>query len=192
MNKKGMLIVGGVVAALVLAGLVYFMTKDDTSDNTQTNSTQNDTASSETEQHNEDEHSQQQGNLFSISGAGKAQQCDLSYSGAGGSGTGKMYTDGKGRGLMSLSLATTQGNTGQMNTLVTSDKVYTWTATGDQAFGFVYDKSRFNTNSNTGSESSSTANPNQDFNLDCHNWTVEESKLTAPSNINFSSLPASR
>ena len=47
-----------------------------------------------------------EGNLMSLAGGGKAQVCDMSYEGESGTGTGKMYTDGKGSGLMQLELAT--------------------------------------------------------------------------------------
>lgn len=188
MNKKTMLIVGAVVAVIALGGLGYFLTQDDSED--QATSTSNQESNNETAQNEETEHNQQQGNLFSVAGGGKAQQCDMSYSGANGTGNGKMFTDGKGRGLMTLSLTTEKGNSGQSNTLVTSDKVYSWTATGSgQTIGFVFNKATYTANSNTGSSSSSSADPNQTFDMDCHDWTVEESKLSVPGNVTFTSLP---
>lgn len=187
MNKKTMLIVGAVVAVLALGGLGYVLTQNK-DDDTATNNTSNQTSNTSQTQ-TEEEHNEEQGNLFSLAGGGKAQECDMSYSGANGTGTGKMYTDGKGRGLMTLSVNTAQGNTGQSNTLVTSDKVYSWTTTGGQNFGFVFNKSTYTANQSSSSSSSTSADPNQNFKLDCHSWTVDESKLSVPANINFTSLP---
>ncbi len=190
MNRKTMLIVGGVVALAIIAGAVLFVMKDDdSSPASQSNSSSQNTNPAENKITEED-NLKEQGNLFTMSGNGKTRQCDMSYSGPSGSGTGKMYTDGKGRGLMTLSFKSEQGSTGQSNTLVTGDKVYSWTASGGQTFGFVFDKDKFTADTSGSGTGSTSADPNQDFSLDCKDWKVEETKLTVPANVNFSSLPS--
>lgn len=185
MNKKTLMIVGAVILVVAVAGGVFFMSKDDTNDNSSQDSQTNQKSSEQTQ--NTEQSQTEQGNLFSIASGGKAQQCEMNYSGTNGSGTGKMYTDGKGRGLMTIDIKTEKGNTGQSNTLVTADKVYSWTTANGQTFGFVADKSKYTSSSSTSSASS--ADPNQKFDMNCQAWTIDESKLTVPSNVNFTALP---
>jgi len=128
------------------------------------------------------------GNVFSLTEAGHEHQCSFSYSGSKGSGEGKMYTDGKGRGLMTIDLQTEKGNTGKSNTLLLNEKIYGWMDTNGKTVGFVYNKSTL-TSGSSNTASSGSVDPNQKFSLKCTDWTIDESKFVVPSNVNFMSLP---
>lgn len=129
-----------------------------------------------------------QGSLQSLRSDGKARECTLSYSDTAGSGNGTMHTDGKGRGRVKIDLVTERGNAGQANTLISGDKVYSWTTTDSGSFGFVFDTSKIQTQ-NTGSPTtSSTATAGKDFSLKCKDWSVDEAILTVPADVKFSTL----
>lgn len=183
--SKGVMVLVGVVVLAVVGGGIFFVTNKD--DSSQANSSQS--TDSATNQNKINDNSKVEGNLASISSGGKARQCTFSYSGENGSGNGKLYTDGNGRGLMTMDLVTEKGNTGKSNTLITTDKAYNWTTTNGSSIGFVFDKEKLTANnSQTSNTTSSDANKN--FTMNCENWTVDNSKLNAPSDVNFSALPS--
>lgn len=184
--SKGIMLVAGVVVLAVLGGGIFYVTnKDETPDQ----ATSSQTGGSSTNQNKTSDDSKVEGNLASISSGGKARQCTFTYSGENGSGNGSLYTDGNGRGLMTMDLVTEKGNTGKSNTLITSDKAYSWTTTNGTSIGFVFDKEKLTANtSQTSNTTSSDANKN--FSMNCEDWTVDNSKLNAPSDVNFSTLPS--
>ena len=186
--SKPLKIVLVVVAVLaVLGGGYYFMNKDDDA----SNSTSSGEESSQASEESTEAGTESEASFASINSSGKPQQCTFEYSGATGTGTGKMFADGKGRGRMTLSVSTEQGNTGETNTLVTTDKAYTWFTSDGQTMGFMYDKTTFEANSGSNQTSSSSGtDPNQNFTMNCKSWTVDESVLTAPSDVNFTSFPS--
>ena len=183
MNKK--LIIGIVAVVVILgAGAGYFAMQDDSKNNSTATSSQ--TASDQSNQKIEADDDKVSGSLSTVSKNGKAQECTFTSVGSSGSVDGKMYTDGKGRGLMEISLATEQGNQGKSHTLLTTDKVYSWTETGSQTFGVVYDKTQLEAQTNSSQPTQETAGTNnQSFDFDCKNWTVDEAKLTVPEGVNF-------
>lgn len=184
MNKKVLITIGVILFVLLASASVYMIINNNSSStssssNTSTNAEKADLANS--------------GNIFSLTESTKAQQCTFTYSGSNGSGNGKMYTDGKGNGLMTIEVKTEQGNTGTSNTLLLGDKVYGWTNTASQTIGFVYTKEQLTSNTNSGSNSqsssSSNVDPNQKFNLSCSSWNVDQNILQVPQNVNFTALP---
>ncbi len=184
MNSK--VIIAIACAVLVIGGGVAFIAMSGDDENSETKSSQTSSSGSA----NESSEKEVNGNLKSISSGGKPQSCTFSYSGENGSGTGKMFTDGKGRGLLTMDLTTEQGNVGQSNTLTTTDKVYSWTKTDSQSVGFVFDASTLESNTSTpGTSSSQTQNASKDFSLKCKSWTVDETVLAVPSDVTFSTLP---
>lgn len=187
MSKK--LIIGIIAVVVIIAGGVFFVTKDDGNQN---NSSSGEQAATNTEQ--QPSNNESKGNIFSLSDSGKPQKCTFTYSGTKGNGTGTMYTDGSGRGLMQIEVQTAKGNTGKSNTLVLSDKVYGWMETGEKSVGFVYDKAKLTQQTqnaqNNPSQTSTNTDPNQSFDLQCDSWSVDEAMLSVPKNVNFTAMPA--
>lgn len=178
-------LVGILIGLLVAVGAGGYLIMNKNSSNKQDSQTaQNPVA--ETPKVNEG--TEVQGSLQSLRSDGKARECTLSYSDGAGSGSGTMHTDGKGRGRIKIDLVTERGNAGQSNTLISGDKVYSWTTTDSGSFGFVFDTSTIQTQ-NTGSPTtSSTATAGKDFSLKCKDWSVNESVLTVPADVKFSTL----
>lgn len=175
---KSKLIIGAIFVVGIVAGLMsYFVFAKPAQ---QATDSKNKNASEEEMVEN--------GNIFTLVDMGHAHQCTFTYSGSTGNSEGKMYTDGKGRGLMTVDVKTAKGNTGQVNTLLLNDKVYGWTETDGKTVGFVYSKSTI-TSGKGSSASSSGVDPNQKFELKCSSWNVDEAKLSVPSNVNFMSMP---
>ncbi|MEK7059141.1 MAG: hypothetical protein AAB971_00045 [Patescibacteria group bacterium] len=190
MSKKLMLLIGVVLVAGGITAAVLMMNKDKSSDtknqsSTQTNTTKSKNQTAETK-------TAVNGNLKTLAIGGKARECDLGYSGSDGEGAGKLYTDGNGRGRIQLELTTAKGNKGESNTLITGDKVYSWTKTESGAFGFVFDADDVQTNSTGSPTTSNSQTAGKNFSLKCKSWNVEESLVTVPADVNFSALPSSQ
>src|SRR3990167_3970097 len=178
MNKKILLAVGAALVVIGAAAAFLVMGKDDSPATSDQSNTQSETTSD--------------GNLLTLSGGGKAQECSMSYSDSNGQGTGKMYTDGKGRGRMQLELKTERGNTGQSNTLVSGGKVYSWTVTEGAAIGFVADASTIQPNAAGSPTDSSSQTAGKNFSLNCKSWNVDEAMLAVPTDVNFTALPSTQ
>ena len=184
MNRNIIIIV--VVVLIVAAGGAFLLLKKDDSPVNKSQNTQ-------TEQESVTQASEgtaMQGNLQTLRSDGVARVCTMSYSDTAGSGNGTMYSDGKGRGRIQLSLKTERGNAGESNTLMTGDKVYSWTKTDGGSFGLVFDASTVKANSTSSPTTSSSQTGGKNFELKCKGWTVDESVLTVPSDVKFTSLPA--
>jgi hypothetical protein len=195
--SRNVIIAGAVGVIIIIAAGVYVftqntsLTRNSSSTNTATEDSQASPQSSTNDQ-GESSNAQTTGSIFTLADAGKSQKCTFTYSGSNGSGDGTMYADGNGRGLMKTSVETERGNSGENNTLILSDKVYTWTISNGQTFGMVMDKATVQsgagsgTGSGTGAGRTSTStNVNQDFDMQCQSWTVDESVLAVPSNVSF-------
>lgn len=170
MKKQPLLIAGAVVAILIIiGGVVYWQTsaKSDTND-TKTSST---------------ESSSTNNSILGISDSGKAQKCTMSYSGNNGSGTGTIYTDGKGQGRYIFTAETEQGNSGEINQILKGDTSYSWLQSGGKTIGF---KVKVDPNS-TSAATGNTSGPdlNSKFEMKCQPWTVDQAQFTMPSDVNF-------
>lgn len=186
MSKKLVGILIGLVLAIGAGGYLLMRSDSKPKQNAQTPQSENSNIEGETQG------TEIQGNLQSLRSDGNARECTFSYSDGNGSGNGKMYTDGKGRGRIIIDLVTERGNAGQSNTLTNSDKTYSWTTTTGGSFGFVFDTSTIQTQ-NTGSPTtSSSAAAGKDFSLKCKDWSVDESILTVPTDVNFTATPAAQ
>ena len=130
------------------------------------------------------------GDLLDITSAGKARKCTFSATVENVTSNGTLYTDGKGRGFMEIVVE----NVGSTNVLALSDKVYGWTTAGGSTTGFTYTKAeleKMSSDAGTNTQASSGASSaNQPFNMKCVSWSVDLSKFTVPTNINFMSLPS--
>lgn len=194
-NKK--LFVIAIVTVILVGGgaAYYFLSKDSGSESSATNQNLNANSDKQTENSENQKTSADkvEGSLDTVSVSGKAQECDMTYSGPEGNGTAKMYSDGKGRGLMVTKVVKTdEGNSGTFNTLMTEKSVYSWSTDAEQEFGIMYDKDSLKTSSSSSDSTENTKpNPDQKFSMDCKSWTVDETKLTPPKGINFMSFPAS-
>lgn len=192
MNAKVIAIVVGVL--VLVGGGAYLMTqdKDDKTNSQNSQTEQGNQESNPAEETIDSNTAEVTGNLQSLRNGGKAQRCEMNYSDDSGSGTGIMYTDGEGRGRIQLTVVTEKGNTGESNTLVTDEKVYSWTKTDGGSFGFITDASTVQSGA-TGSPSTSNAQTaGKDFKLKCSSWTVDEAVLSVPTNVNFSAITASQ
>ena len=188
MSKKLMLLVGGIlVVGGILAAVMITNNNDSTSNNNQ--SSQENAQSKPTETSSEPE-TAVEGNLKTLATSGKPQVCDMSYSGEDGEGTGKLYTNGNGKGRIQLELTTARGNKGESNTLLSDGKVYSWTKTDGGAFGFVMSADSVQTNSTGSPTTSNSQTAGKNFNMKCKTWTVEETIITVPADVNFSALPS--
>lgn len=187
MNKKVLAVVAVVVVVLLAGGTYMMISKNNKHGTSNSSST---SSSSQTEQANIEQ--AESGNIFSIADAGKAKKCTYTYTSSSGEGTGTMYSDGKGRAFMTVDIKTEKDNTGKTSTLLLSDKVYGWTETKGKTIGFIYDKSKFTSgsSSNTSATGPNNVDPNKQFKLSCSGWNVDESVLTVPQDVNFTSLPA--
>lgn len=184
-----MIVVGVIVAIAAVGGFIFLNKDDKKTDSNSTASSQNPPANQNTQSNNEDSEEAVEGSLETFRSAGMARKCNLSYSDSGGSGTGTMYTDGKGRGRISLNLTTERGNTGESNTLVTSEKSYSWTKTDGGSFGIVFDTKTIQPNSTGSPTTSSTQTAGKNFSMKCRSWSVDESILSVPSNVKFTETP---
>lgn len=181
-------VVVGVVA--VGGGVTYFIRNTSDSNSQQNTSTQH--SQPQSDQQDDTQTTTTNSNFFALSESGKSQICTFIYSGEKGSGDGTVYADGNKRGLMKMNINTEQGNTIETNILVQSDKIYSWTTGGDKAFGMVFEKSTLEapqSDANT-STSQSAQNLKQSYDMDCRPWTVDETVLAVPANVNFTTQPA--
>ncbi len=178
-----------IIAAIVVAGgAAAFVTMNN--DDSPASSSSSSQSSTQTQQ-KESSDSKTKSNLSTIARDGKAVECDFSSSGASGTATGKMFSDGKGRGLMTINGTTEQGNSGVSNILTTADKSYSWTDSEGRTIGIMFDNAQLQSGTQAAQSNQAAGNINQDFDMDCKDWDVDESKLTPPTNINFQSLPTS-
>lgn len=195
MNNKLLFAVIGVVLVAGIGTAVFMMSSKDEVTSTdvsqQSAGSESESESGNTSTESEGK-SQVEGNLTTLAVSGKAQVCDMSYSGENGEGNGKMYTDGAGRGRITLDLATARGNQGQSNTLVKEDKVYSWTKTDSGSFGIVMDVSAIQTDSSGSPTTSNSQTAGKNFKMTCKKWVVDESVLTVPSDVNFTSTPVTQ
>lgn len=130
------------------------------------------------------------GTYFDAVSNGRALQCDwtVDYEGEVMVPKGTLYTDGANRGL---SEATTVGaNPKQTYTLVDEQHVYNWVVGGSSTLATKVD--RGNVENLPFDEAliddSQSIDLNAPYIFDCEAWTVDESKLTPPSDVQFVDL----
>ena len=192
MSKKLVaVIIVAIVLLLGISGYVFISNnKDESKESNSSSKTTTSTSKKATDS---------SGNVFSLSESGKAQTCKFTYTGTSGTGTGNMYSDGRGRAIMTLVVNTSKGSSLTSNTLLLGDKVYSWTITGGNAVGFVANKSTYTApKTNTASEvSSNTSSTSQNsdisksYKIKCSSWKVDDSVLAVPTSVNFQTLPSS-
>ncbi len=187
MNKKLLIIITIIVVVVGIGATILIVTtnkpKNDTSTQQSAGSGTDNTSTNETTE------TKIEGNLASMTEGGKALVCDMDYTGENGASKGKMYTDGKGRGRITMDIETTRGNSGQSNTLVHSKKVYTWTKTDSGTFGMVMDINALSSGGSNSPSGSDSQSANKNFNMSCKKWAIDESILTVPTDVNFTSPP---
>lgn len=179
MLKNRNLVIAVVAIIVILGAGIGFLaiSKDDTATNTQSGGNNNQQSSTNTSS---------KGSLSSLATGKKAQECTMNYSGASGSGTGTMYSDGNGRARMHIDLKTEKGNAGQSDQIMKEGKAYSWTTSEGQTFGMIMDMSKTTQQTQTQNGATSSApQPNQDFDISCKDWKVDESKFAVPTNVNF-------
>lgn len=186
-------LIAGIIIGIVVvgAGVTYFVVKK-SKPNQQ--SVSNHSTQAQTQQPSSNE-SRTNSNLFALAESGKSQKCTFSYSGENGNSNGTVYSDGNKRGLMKMNIATKQGNSGESNTLFLNNKIYTWTISNGNTFGMVFDRDTLETQKqqpttpSTLPSNQSAEQISHSYDMDCQPWSVDETMLTVPTNINFSSMP---
>lgn len=180
------IVIAAVVLVAVAIGSIVLMNNKDSNNNV--------ASQNKTEEHNSNDHAVEKGNIFSLTDMDHAHKCTFTYSGDNGTSNGTMYADGKGNGLMQMDIKTSAGNTGKSNTLLKGNDVYGWTeVNGITAAGFKYSKATLSSQSSSASSNSnSTVDPDQKFDLACNSWDVDENVFSVPSNIQFMSLPTNQ
>ena len=186
MNKRLTMIIAGIV----LAGAIIAFVANNSGDSSNKNNPASSSQTKNVSKQNTEQPQKVSGSLSTLSASGKAQECDISSSGENGVASGKLYSDGKGRGLMEIDLATEKVNTGKSHFLTTAEAGYSWIVTGDKTIAFKLDKDQLSKNTTPTSTSTPSNNSNQSFDMSCKSWNVDEAKLTVPSDINFISFPA--
>ena len=187
--KKPIIVVLAVVVALAIAGGAYAFINRDSKDNSRSSQS----SQSEEQAEEASTSTQTEETLSSLTSGGQARQCDIDYKGEKGEGSGKVYTDGQGRGRMTIDVKAADGKQSQINTLVTKENAYLWFASGGQSFGFSFSVDAFkDTSSNSPIASTGGVGPNEKFTTECTGWSVDEGLLTPPSDVNFTafSLPS--
>ena len=190
MSKK---LISVIVAVLIIAGIAGFVVYNNNKDD---NSKSNASSTSLTSSAQKSTQTSTSGSIFSLAEAGKAQKCTFTYTGTSGTGTGTMYSNGKGGGLMTLAVTTSEGKTLTSNTLLSGDKVYSWTTTNGQTIGFVADKSIYTTPKSTAtttqpSSVTQDSEASKSYKVKCVGWSVDQAMLTPPTNVTFQTLPSS-
>ncbi|MEK9196137.1 MAG: hypothetical protein AAB914_02095 [Patescibacteria group bacterium] len=176
-NKKLIIAIIAIVV-IVLAGVIFLVVGKDSSTNT---SSQDPVSSKKAEPNNQTT----KGSLSSLAVGKKAQECTMNYSGPSGSGTGAMHSDGNGKARMHIDLKTEKGNVGQTDQIMKEGKAYSWTTSDEQTFGMMMDMSKMDSQQGQNTATSSGPQPNQDFDISCKSWKVDESKFAVPTNVNF-------
>jgi hypothetical protein len=170
MNNK---ILGGVVAVIVIAAVVYFaMAKKDDTTNTETN-----TQTNENQNTNPPPPSGAQTNSLKGLLAGGAQKC--TYSDANIQGT--VYTaNGKARIDMS---SVTNGVTMSNHAIMDGQTYYGWV--DGQPSGF-----KFSINQSSAGSVGSNQNVdiNQQISYDCSSWSTDNSMFSVPTTVQFMDL----
>ena len=168
MNIKTIIAI--VVAVILMAGAGIWLASRSNNTSEQSSSATQATPDAKTES-----------SMNEIIASGKAQECDMTYSGPNGSGNGKIYTDGNGRGRYTFSGTSEQGNTGEVNQILKDGKAYGWFQSSSQTIGFV-----FNTSANSSSRTTGGGpGPNDRFSMTCKSWNVNESTFELPAGVNF-------
>lgn len=184
MNKT---VIGAIVAVVVIAGGAFLIFGRGGDDSTTQNSQTNQTAT-ESEQPSDASASTSSASLRSLADGSEPRECSMTYSGPSGTGDGLMYADGKGRARMHIDLSTAEGNSGTIDQIVEGTTATSWftTETG-QKIGFKLDLGSADSPdtpvSNTPSNNSVPAD--QNFEVDCKAWTVDEAQFKVPSDVQF-------
>lgn len=126
------------------------------------------------------------GDLLGITSDGKARKCTFSATVENVTSNGTLYTDGRGRGFMEIQVA----DAGSTNVLALSDKIYGWTTAGGSTTGFTYTKAELEKMAGDAQTDSAASSANQPFDMKCTSWSIDITKFTVPTNINFMSLPS--
>lgn len=174
-------LIGLIIAVLIIVGGVgaYVATqnKDDEKASTTTN-----TKDVTKDPENSDMY---KGDLLSIVSDGKARKCTFSATVENVTSNGTLYTDGRGRGFMEIAVA----DVGTTNVLALNDKFYGWTTAGGSTTGFTYTKAELEKMASSAESNSAASSANQPFDMKCTSWSIDITKFTVPTNINFMALP---
>ncbi len=181
-------IVAGIIA--VGGGLTYFVLNKSNPTTQQSSDVQ---ATQPQAEPQTQENLKTNGNLSTLTNSGKPQKCSFTYSSENGSGSGTMYSDGKGRGLMQMSVQANSGQPVNSNILMLSDRVYSWSTTDGKTFGIVFDRASLESHTDNMNSTQHQVGEelSKSYDIDCTSWSVDETLLVVPTNITFTALPAS-
>lgn len=185
MSIKHIVVIAGVLVAAGLGSFVFFNNQgsdDTTASHTKTSSGLITAAESATEQ-----------SISTLAGLGKARQCTFSYSTASGTTHATAYTDGKGKSRMDMQTTTTQGSTVNLAQYLQGTTSYTVMDANGKKIGYKMDVSKVTTSTTSSAANSSTqgVRPDTNYKMQCQNWSVDQSMLAVPTDVEFMTIPTS-
>lgn len=122
------------------------------------------------------------GSLKSLLGIGKTAKCTYTYTPQDGGGTGTIYVSGN---KMNGNFKTTlDGKITEANVLHDGEYSYIWEPSGKNGIKMKIDPQV----EATKAEENQSFDWNQEINYKCDEWSGDDSKFTAPSNIEFTDL----
>lgn len=168
MNNK---VVIGIVAIIVILGVIYFATKGGGNSEVASNTSSQSTAQQESDA----------GSIKELIAADKDRHCTFTLNEQEGSSAGDIYVGNKKmRGDFTTKVANVETKSHMIYDGATS---YVWMDGQSNGFKMALDANQSNTNQ------SQTVDVNKDFNFDCDSWSPDSSKFELPSGVTFSEMP---
>lgn len=168
MNKQMMMIAAVIVALIAVAAGAFFVM-----------SSKKSTSGSMTSIEGTPAESASKASIKSLLGAGKNVTCEISYPDNGGSGT--VYVAGE--KMRSDYMMTVSGKT--MEGHMISDGAYMYSWQGTTGMKFKADAVATPTPAAGSQTQQQGADIDQEVDMDCGNWSVDNSKFTPPTDVTF-------
>ncbi|MBI5405228.1 MAG: hypothetical protein HY976_03295 [Candidatus Kerfeldbacteria bacterium] len=169
-----------IVAAAVIGGGIYVMTRSDSSTtNNNTNSATNTSTSSSSRQ-----------SLADLAASGSPMKCTFSTSDSSGSQNWTLYSaNQKVRGDFTTAMAGEQSIDGHI--ITDTEYHYNWGSRGTTTYGTKIKLATVqNANSSVNTNASTDLDRDEDYEMDCERWNVDNSKFAPPSDVTFTDLSA--
>ncbi len=170
MSKQTTMIIAAAVGIVIVVGALFLALSKSS------NKTQNEPITANQAQQSSP---QTTGSIKSIITAGKSQNCQISYPDGSGSGT-IFASSGKARADFTVSA---NGTPAENHMIYDGDYGYFWT--GTQGTKFKIDQ---NATPSPATNQQQSADLNKKVNLNCSDWTVDNSKFEVPKDIKFTDL----
>src|SRR3989344_1943163 len=169
MPKQTLLITGAVVAVIIIGAAGFFLLKKPAQ------TPQESTTTQPTQQ----EESQAKGSIKNLLAAGKNQTCTIKYPAAEQMGEGTVYVSGKNlRGDFAF---TSEGKTFDSHMIQDETYMYSWSSLSPQGAKMkIAELEKVQA-----SPTAESVDLDQEVDVNCSSWSVDSSKFTPPSDVNF-------